>query len=55
MFNSINDAKTFIDNSGLFEWIKYEKLETVYEWAFRNADSEADIQNYLESNLELCK
>jgi hypothetical protein len=38
MYNSINDAKVALQNSGVFEWFDFDEIpeKTVYQWMYEN-------------------
>ncbi len=35
-YNSVNDAKTALNNSGMVEWFEFDQLDVAAEWMFRN-------------------
>lgn len=35
-YNSVNDAKTALVNSGVIEWFDFNQSDNVVEWMYRN-------------------
>jgi len=48
MYNSITDAKTTLDNSGVAEWFDYDSLEEVVSWMYNNDATPEQAAEYFE-------
>lgn len=49
MFNSISDAKTFLFNSGLIDFIDLANMDAITEALYRNATDEDSANSIIES------
>ena len=46
-YTTVADAKTALENSGVFEWFDYDMLDEVAEWMYRNdASAEAAATHF---------